>query len=331
MKAALLVVRPASGQEARTRAALQALAGPTDVARLKLKVGDLISPGPYAATQVGETPQFGISSSVLSLATAAAQLANGAHQVALDLGSSIPGIANVQVALTIGERPQGNSWIGIGPVGTQAHTAQTRVLVTLQIGGGGVLSAATIKLPIYLELAAADATLKKVTCGLSTSDIRVEIDAKPGLVDAWIGDVSLAQMNNFTNPVAPGPAQLVKLPLVSINGRAHATMSNVQPDGLSFTYADIQQKQARNVRTRDFTSSLTQRLLGDLDLNVQLLGLGLGVGNAALTGALATTLNGLTPNIDTLLDQILSTLGIGLGEADVWAQGVRCDGAVLVN
>jgi uncharacterized membrane protein len=31
------------------------------------------------------------------------------------------------------------------------------------------------------------------------------------------------------------------------------------------------------------------------------------------------------------LDQVLATLGVGIGQADVWVTGIRCDGAVLVN
>jgi len=28
---------------------------------------------------------------------------------------------------------------------------------------------------------------------------------------------------------------------------------------------------------------------------------------------------------------VLSSLGVGIGQADVWVSGIRCDGAVLVN
>ncbi len=35
--------------------------------------------------------------------------------------------------------------------------------------------------------------------------------------------------------------------------------------------------------------------------------------------------------LDALVNDVLRSLGIGLGEADVWVNGVRCDGAALVN
>jgi uncharacterized membrane protein len=43
------------------------------------------------------------------------------------------------------------------------------------------------------------------------------------------------------------------------------------------------------------------------------------------------TLQPVTPVLDALVNDILTSLGIGLGEADVWVNGVRCDGAALVN
>ena len=33
----------------------------------------------------------------------------------------------------------------------------------------------------------------------------------------------------------------------------------------------------------------------------------------------------------SLLAAVLATFGVGIGQADVWVNGVRCDGAVLVN
>ena len=39
----------------------------------------------------------------------------------------------------------------------------------------------------------------------------------------------------------------------------------------------------------------------------------------------------MTSPIDQVLASLLSTLGIGLGQVDVWVLGIRCDGAVLVN
>ena len=53
---------------------------------------------------------------------------------------------------------------------------------------------------------------------------------------------------------------------------------------------------------------------------------------AIMVGGLVTGIvGGATGSIDQLLAQVLATLGVGIGQADVWVTGVRCDRAVLVN
>jgi uncharacterized membrane protein len=49
-----------------------------------------------------------------------------------------------------------------------------------------------------------------------------------------------------------------------------------------------------------------------------------------LSSLVSTTLSTATPAIDQVLNTVLQTLGVGLGQADVWMLGIRCDGAVLV-
>ena len=75
--------------------------------------------------------------------------------------------------------------------------------------------------------------------------------------------------------------------------------------------------------------SLTGSLLGDLSLNVQVGPLGLPI--PGLGGLVCGIIGNAAGSIDQLLAQVLATLGIGIGQADVWVTGVRCDRAVLVN
>jgi uncharacterized membrane protein len=99
---------------------------------------------------------------------------------------------------------------------------------------------------------------------------------------------------------------------------------------VTFTQSDISQQTKKTVSTRDFTSSLTSRLVGDLQLNANIAGLGLGLPQV-VTGQVAGILASATSPVDQLLAGVLATLGVGLGQADVWVSGIRCDGAVLVN
>ena len=126
------------------------------------------------------------------------------------------------------------------------------------------------------------------------------------------------------------PATLVNAVAVSVTGRAHATISNLTPRSVNFTYADIQQQTKKTVDTTDYVASLLSSLVGSLVLDVSVVGLTLG-----LPSLLQQTVGGIIANTATPVDQLLSgaltTLGLSLGQADVWVTGIRCDGAVLVN
>ncbi|GAA3841571.1 pilus assembly protein TadG-related protein [[Pseudomonas] carboxydohydrogena] len=294
----------------------------------KVTLGDLIDAGPYADMTVGQQPKVGVDLAALDLLSATAQLANGTHQIAVNLNLGLPGIAAVSLQVTVGERPVGSSWITIGQAGASVHTAQTRILATVQLLGGG--SVAAVNLPVYVEVAAGTATLNSVSCGYpDISSSTAQLGVSPGIVDAWIGGVSNADMNNFTSKPNPPAATLVDLGAIKVTGRAHATMANTSPTNVNFSYADIQAQTRKTVNTTSFTSSLTGSLLGDLTLAIQVGPLALPI--PGLGPQVTSIISGATGSIDTLLNTVLQTLGVGLGQADVWVAGIRCDGAVLVN
>ena len=129
----------------------------------------------------------------------------------------------------------------------------------------------------------------------------------------------------------PGPATLLSLAnLTQISGRAHVSIGNLAPTPLTFLPGDIATPLARTATTTDFTASLTSRLIGDLQLQATLAGLRLFV-PPGVTQTLAATLANAASPIDQTVAGLLSTLGVGLGQADAWVTGVRCGSAVLVN
>ena len=298
-------------------------AGSTQIA-----LGKLVDLGPYGVLPVTQKPKANISVSMYDMLMAAAQIANGTNQVAAAVSLGLPGIASATVTTTIGARPQGSGWIAVGTKGISVHTAQTRVLVTLQLVGSGSVSA--VNLPVYVEVASGTATLNSVSCGYpDISASTVQLGVTPGIVDAWIGNITSAALTNFSTKPNPGPATLVNLGLVTVTGRAHAGIGNTTPTNVNFSYSDIQSQLKKTVTTTNFTSSLTGSLLGDLSVSVNVVGLGVALPGL---GPLVTgIISGATSSIDQALAAVLATLGVGIGQADVWVSGVRCDGAVLVN
>jgi len=290
--------------------------------------GTLIDVGPYSAMTVGSKPKTGVSASLFDLLSATGAIANGTNQIAASVNLGLPGIAAVSVMATIGEHPQGKSWMTVGTQGASVHTAQTRILISLKLHGSGAVPA--VNLPIYVEVASGTATLDGVSC--SRPDVTAStatLGVTPGIVDAWIGNVSVAEMTNFTSKPDPGAATLVNLGAVTVTGRAHAGMGNTAPTPVTFNYADIAAQTKKTVTTTDFTASLTASLLGDLTLKVNVGPLGLPI--PGLGPTVTGIIGGATASIDQVLAQVLAALGIGIGQADVWVSGIRCDGAVLVN
>lgn len=322
------------GGQPTALAALQLLGASSDARNLNVPLAQLLNFGTYGPVTLGEAgTAFSARASAMAIIAAAAQVANGARQAEVVVNLGLPGLASLQLGITIGERPQNSPWIGIGERDVKIHTAQTRVRLIAEAGGSALLAAAKVKLPFYLDLAAAEAKLNSVTCGPDPlRDARVTVGVTPALLDAWIGEPSIPNdWKSFHKKPNMIAASLVSaLGTIEANGRAHAAVTNLRETALTFDWNDIAALKPRTARTRDFSASLVQSLLGDLQLSVKVGPLSL-LTPALLTGALTAALTPVTKIADGVLNDLLGVLGVGLGEADVWVHGVRCDGAVLVN
>jgi uncharacterized membrane protein len=327
VQATLSAQQKANGNNAAT-SALSSVAQAVNGLSTRVVPSALIDPGPYRGLVVGQKPKTGVSLSAFDLLSATAKLANGTNQISTAVSLGLPGIASVTLLATVGERPQGRSWITVGAQGASVHTAQTRAYLNVRLLGSG--SVASVDLPIYVEVASGTATLTQIVCGRTNmQNSSATLGVTPGVIDAWIGQVTPAQMSNMSTAPNPPAATLVTLPLAQVSGRAHAAIANQTAKSVQFSYADIQAQTKKTVTTTAFTASLTSSLLNDLQLDVTLLGFGLPL--PGLGPAVSGIISGATSSIDALVATALATLGVGVGQADVWVSGIRCDGAVLVK
>lgn len=317
--------RSANGNDAGT-IAMSSVSQAVLALLTKISTQQLIDLGPYASLQVGEKPLVGVQVSVLDMLQAIAQIANGNNQIAAGLNVSIPGVASVLLNATVGERPVGTSWMAVGTKGASVHTAQVRVLLKVQLLGSG--NASVVNLPIYVEVASGTATLDNVSCGfpdISTSSVTLGVT--PGIVDAWIGDVSAADMKNFTTKPNPAPVNLVSILFLGlVSGSSHVSMGNTTPTPVTFSYADITANPPvkKTTNTSSFLSSLLSSLLGELRVKVLFIPI-------AVPPILVSLIQAVTAPVDALLYSVLQTLGVSLGQATTWVNGIRCDGGVLVS
>ena len=315
----------ASAATSALRSVAESLRGST--ARIPLaSLADLGDLGLGLAASGAAHPALSVGA--LDLLAATAQIANGTRQVELDITPSVPGTLGTIVRLAIGERPQAS--VGFGPVGTTVRTAQTRLLIEVRLAAP--LGLGQIRLPIYAEIAAAEATLTALTCPWSAGDqLSATVRARPGLLDAAIADVSAAGLAGV-RPDLGVKATLIRAPLVSVTGHSRITVQAPASRDLRFTAADIADRRARTVTSTGLVGSLVATLVAGSALEVNVVGLGLGLPSSSLIrSSVASSLTALAPSLDAALDTILRLLGVGVGQADVWVRGVHCGRAVLVQ
>jgi len=296
----------------------------------------LIDLGPYAGQDHAKVATgAGVSVNALQLTSAILQLAQGGHQVQLSLGTTIPGLASTTAWLAIGQRPSNSPWLTVNDDGTvTVYTAQMRLYIDAQVApGAGVLSSAGVSLvniPLYVQAASAEAKLSSLSCPTSTTAPAVTLAVAPSVGQIDLGQINTAALNNFTTPLAPSPATLVNLFLLQVTGQAQTNLGGGSWQSVSFSQADIAADTTKTVATNNIAQATAASLLPNTTLQVQVLGLGIGLNQLGITSALQQVLTTAAPSLDTVINTLSSVLGVQLGEAMVTVNGLRCHDAALV-
>lgn len=328
--------------------ALQAIAARSAV-DAKIPLSKVIDLGSVGRLGLGQRPAgLPLDASALGLLTAAATLANGSHQVEVDLGASVPGLLSAKVAVAIGEPPQSSPWLTVGETGTIVRTAQTRLRLKATIGGaasnlGGGIKLLSVTLPLHVEVASAEARLADISCPAGRQgNTRVSVAVRPGIASLRLAESDAAGFADFSRPQSFRDARIAEvslkllfltLDLLGVDGSASAASTNTNPTVLTFDSGDIANKTVKSTSTRNITETLTVSLINDLSLSVNALGLGLDVTGllGTVKPAVVTLLKSVTEPVDILLDNVLAAFGVRLGEADVRVTGATCGRALLVQ
>lgn len=290
-----------------------------------VKLATLIDPGLLGGQDKVDPGAFKLNA--MDLVTAALETASAKRQVALDLGAGIPGLAQTKVTVAIGERPENSPWLAVTDDGEPViRTAQARIYAETTIGGAALLgNIVSIKLPLYVEMASAEARLKAIDCSTDASR-GVTIEAKTGPSTLAIGSVDTSKLQDFTTALPVGKVSLVHALLLNINGRATIDLGAAEDwQPLRFDQAQIDQAAVQTVSSGTAVSGIAESLIRNLQLDVS--GLALG----PVVSALGSTLMVAAPVLDGLIDTITSTLGVHYGQADVRVTGMRCGTPALVG
>lgn len=305
-------------------AALRALAN--RLPDRKVKLGDLIDLGLLDDASAPD-PARPIRVGTLALLREAVIVGGAARQMKLDLSPGIPGLLRTRYRIEIGERPNSSPWLSVGRAGeVTVRTAQARVqldttLASIPLGLGA------IELPIVVEAASAEATLTRIDCSRATGPAAT-LSATPSIGTLAIADIDDRKFGDFTTALTLRPATILRVPLVSVKAYAAVKLGGATAQTVAFSAADVANHTAKTVRTTDLTSGIAASLVRDVRLDVSVLGLFLPVG--PIVSAVGSVLALAAPALDTLIAGTTALLGVGLGEADLWVDGVRCGAPVLV-
>lgn len=288
-----------------------------------MKLGALIDPGLLGNSNSVTPGAFGLN--VMDLVTASLESATPTRQIALDLGATIPGLAQTKAIVAIGERPENSPWLAVSADGNPVlRTAQTRISLQTKIGGAVLGSLVSVNIPLYVEMASAEARLAAIDCSTDASR-GVTVEARTGPSTIAIGTVDTSRLQDFTRPLSIGKATLAHLLLIDVNGRATIDLGaaeNWQP--VRFTQDQIDKATVQTVSSSTAVAGITQSLMSNLQLDVGPLQLG------SIAGTIGAVVAPVAPVIDGLIDTITQTLGVHYGQADIRATGLRCGTPALV-
>jgi uncharacterized membrane protein len=322
-----------SNGNASAAAAMQALANAAG--NEQIEMGSLMNLGPYGDQDyVNPGGGSGVTVSALDLATAALGIAQGGHQVQFDLATGVPGLTKIAATLAIGQRPSNSPWIAITDKNdVVVRTAQARLYLDAQVApaGSALAGVASIDVPVFIELASAQAKLSSIECGATSAGNSVTLSVAPSTGQAAIASLNVAALDDFATPETLGYAPLVDAALIKVTGFANTQLGGLTWQDVSFDGSEIAAGTVKTVKTGDLMKSLFSTLLGTFDLKVNLLGLGLGLGKGPVAAALNSTLSTVATPLDGVIDSLTGLLGLGLGEADVRVNGVRCNAVALVR
>ncbi|HHV66087.1 pilus assembly protein TadG-related protein [Brucella intermedia] len=316
-------------------AALTLLGKNAGALNTKLPVGKLLGLGSIADVALGSSNNYNITANVLQMISAAAML-GGEHQLQLGSGIKLPGLLGLRLDIAIGEPAQNTPFFAVGGAGTLVRTAQVRLLLRLDVGSEGVVSyLANVHVPIFIDVASAEAQLKSISCPQGPGSATVRLGVKPGVAGIYLGDTDIDLMKNFSKtPVVKtttiAEVKAVFLKVAELRGRVQLPLGNPKEEIKTFTSADIAAKRVQTASTSKLVGSLFGGLITGLDLEVVLIG-ALPLPLGGLTQLLGILLQPLAPAVDGLLFGILDLLGVKLGEADVQVTGVLCQRAVLTQ
>lgn len=271
-----------------------------------------------------------ITLDAFSMLRAMIEASSSRRQVSANVGLDVPGLTQTKLILQIGERAASSPWLAVSKVGeVTVRTAQARLLLDMKLTTP-VLNLGQIQLPLYVELGSASAKLASVSCRGGRNAATASLDVTPSTGQLALGTVDTANIGNFARDLTVHAAPIATLPLVSVTGRAVARLSATQAQRVQFNASQIQNGIPQTVSAGVSSEALLSSLIQNTEIDVNILGLGLGLTNGLIGNAVLSALGLVLSPVDQVLNGVLALAGVRIGQADAWMNGVRCGTPMLV-
>ncbi|RYM11291.1 pilus assembly protein TadG-related protein [Sphingobium cupriresistens] len=245
--------------------------------------------------------------------------------VPMDLRVTVPGLTSTRLMLVTGEGQARSPLMSItAKRDVVLRTAQTRIYLESSVATA-LSGIASVRVPLYVELAAAEARLSDIQCG---SDGGVTLAVTPSVGTAALGDVDMTALTNFSASANPRAAVLAQTLGTRITGYANISLGGTQTHNVHFSPSEISAQQAKTVSTQDLTQGIAASLAGQTQIQVSLLGI--TIGNSPLSPLVGAVLGTTAPLLDGIVNSVTATLGVRVGAAEVRVHQRRCGMAAIV-
>lgn len=236
---------------------------------------------------------------------------------AIETRIGLPPLLAQGVELLIGESQKDVRSMAVSDGLPRIATDQVRARLSVQ---GGVPGLAEVKLPLELVVAGGTAEVVSATCSDKAWEREVTVSVRPGLARLSLGDWGsrrLAQAN-VTDRLAP------VLILPGAQGVANVSIAT-PPRTVTFRGDEIGSGATKSVDTKNLVSNLLASVLGETD--IKLMGLSLG----PLFDPIKPILETLAKPVDTILNAVLATAGVRVGELDIRVDDLACQQARIIG
>jgi uncharacterized membrane protein len=287
----------------------------------------MIDLGPLGHTDVNDG-NVDVEVDAYSLLRASLQASHG-DSYHINFNTSLAGLSTVTVHLAGGYGEERSPWLTVDRAqGVILRTAETRVYVNANTPAIGNLPLG-LNVPVYAELAGAEAQLTDIICYADDGTDGVDISATPSLGELALASLDTSRLNDFTTRMGLDEATLLRTPLVEVTGFADVELGGGQSEMLHFSMEDIAAKRTQSAGTRNVLTGAITTLAGNTEIGVK--ALGLSIVSPSLKPLVSTTLGQVAPALDGLVNSLTDTLGVRLGVADVTVDRIRCGRPTLVG